>query len=71
MKVRVLWSLRGRTVVEIPDGTEPEDWEEAIAEPMGENFTTDEWQWDSDGYEIDDVDEEVEDVDVHPNKRPA
>ena len=67
MKVRVLWALRGRTVVEIPDGTPEEEWQDAIEEPIGNDFTTDQFQWDSDGYEIYGIDEDWEGVAIHPD----
>ena len=57
-KVTVLWSLRGRTVVEIPNSVDlgdDEAVEDAVRETMGNDYTLAEWQDDSDGYEIDEL----------------
>ena len=59
-----------KTVVEIPDGTRPEDWEEAVIVPMSEDFTSDKFQMDSYGYEFVEIDQyDMELVDVHPSMR--
>lgn len=60
MKVRVLWSLRGRIVLEIPGDVDLENADavkDAVYEEMG-HYTTDAFQADADGYEVDEIQDE-------------
>ena len=56
-EILVLWSLRGRTLVEVPDEVDVDDYGSLYeaAYIAIENMTTNDFQEDTDGYEIDDL----------------